>query len=42
MIDRNEVIYAYRILLGREPENEAVVTERAGMILDSHEPIEVT
>lgn len=26
MIDRSEVIAAYRLLLGREPENEAVVT----------------
>lgn len=29
MISREDVVYAYRLLLGREPENEAVVTHYA-------------
>lgn len=29
MINREDVVYAYRLLLGREPENEAVVTHYA-------------
>ncbi len=28
MISREEVVYAYRMILGREPENEAVVAEQ--------------
>jgi hypothetical protein len=27
MVTRNEVIYAYRLLLGREPESEGVINE---------------
>lgn len=29
MITREEVIYAYRLLLGREPENDAVISHYA-------------
>jgi SAM-dependent methyltransferase len=31
MVDRTEVVYAYRFLLGREPENEAVIEERLAL-----------
>ena len=34
MIDRNDVIYAYRLLFGREPENETVVTHYATEVSD--------
>ena len=32
MISREDVIYAYRLLLGREPESEGVVTHYASQV----------
>ena len=34
MIDRNDVIQAYRLILGREPESEEVVNRYANDIQD--------
>lgn len=37
MIDRNDVIYAYRLLFGRDPESEAVVLHYATEVTDIRE-----
>jgi hypothetical protein len=31
MVDRTEVVYAYRFFLGREPENDSVIEGRLSL-----------